>query len=345
MAGSAVVAGTLSAGNPITFKNRLINGNFNVWQRGTTFTVSTNIYTADRWVTPTNAPASITVSQSTNVPFRAGFQYSLSLATATSGSPALIEQRIEQLNTYDLYQGTPITISFWARQSVGTPGVLNIEPLLPSGVNTFTGYTDACTPTLQQVQLSSSWQYYTLTYCIAVVGVATNGLAVQWWQPNTVNPATILLTGVQLEKGTIATPFEVRPYATELALCQRYYQEVPYGGSHFTGQGRCVLTQSATNSAFCGTGIYFQVPMRVNPAPTYYGAGTTPGTFNVYSGSGGSQVSYVQSSSNVSTAQIGTTTMAVNIATTAITTPGGSSAWSDLGWSSAYLGITLNSEL
>ena len=285
VAGDVVCGGTLSAGNPLMFRNRIINGNFNVWQRGTTFTVSTNIYTADRWVTPTNAPASITVSQSTNVPFRAGFQSSLALATATTGSPALIEQRIEQLNTYDLYQGTPITISFWARQSVGTPGVLNIEPLLPSGVNTFTGYTDACTPSLQQIQLSSNWQYYTLTYCIAVLGVATNGLSVQWWQPNTVNPATILLTGVQLEKGSVATPFEVRPYATELALCQRYYQKTynmgTAPGTNVSGVGAIVVT--ASNSTIV-PGAQFRATMRAAPTIVMYNPySTTSGVIGLLS--------------------------------------------------------------
>jgi hypothetical protein len=229
VAGSAVVAGTLSAGNPITFKNRLINGNFNVWQRGTTFSVTTNAYTADRWVTPTNALGTMTISRSTNVPLYGGFQYSISLGSANAGNDPLIEQRIEQLNTYDLYQGTPITISFWACQTVGTPGVLYIEPLVGSTKDVFTSLSDACTPTLQTAQLSANWRYYTFTYAIAVTTVATNGLDVQFWQPNAVNPATILLTGVQLEKGSVATPFEVRPYATELALCQRYMFQLSTG--------------------------------------------------------------------------------------------------------------------
>ena len=57
------------------------------------------------------------------------------------------------------------------------------------------------------------------------------------------NPATILITGVQLEKGLVATPFEVRPYATELALCQRYYEIGPRSGTWYaygTNNGRAI---------------------------------------------------------------------------------------------------------
>jgi hypothetical protein len=268
VAGSAVVAGTLSAGNPITFKNRLINGNFNVWQRGTTFSVTTNAYTADRWVTPTNALGTMTISRSTNVPLYGGFQYSISLGSANAGNDPLIEQRIEQLNTYDLYQGTPITISFWACQTVGTPGVLYIEPLVGSTKDVFTSLSDACTPTLQTAQLSANWRYYTFTYAIAVTTVATNGLDVQFWQPNAVNPATILLTGVQLEKGTVATPFEVRPFATELALCQRYYHRTYNNPSNSQFTSVCGFTVLTSTTA---QGIYkLPVTMRSNVISSTY---------------------------------------------------------------------------
>jgi len=245
VAGSAVVAGTVSSGTGFMFRNRFVNGNFNVWQRGTTFTsISTSVYTVDRWCTPSNAGTS-TVIQSTNVPFRAGFQYAVSIAQAVGGSPALLEQRIEQLNTYDLYQGTPITVSFWAIQTVGTPGFLNVEPLLPTGVNTgYSSMTDACTPGNKSFLLTSSWQYFNYTFTIASTSVATNGLVVQFWQPSAVNPATILITGVQLEKGTVATPFEYRPYATELALCQRYY-EIGTSSIVFSVSGAAQTTSSS----------------------------------------------------------------------------------------------------
>jgi hypothetical protein len=267
VAGSAIVTGTVSAGNPLMFRNRIVNGNFNIWQRGTTFTssINTSIYTVDRWCTPSNGVAS-TVIQSTNVPFRAGFQYSVSIAQAVGGSPALLEQRIEQLNTYDLYQGTPITVSFWAIQTVGTPGLLNVEPLIPTGVNTgYSGMSDACNPLRQSFQLASSWQYFTTVFTIASTSVATNGLVVQLWQPSAVNPATILITGVQLEKGTVATPFEFRPYGTELALCQRYY--------HRTSGLNLEAVAMSIISATAAQGLY-RLPVTMRAAPTFGSSGT-----------------------------------------------------------------------
>jgi hypothetical protein len=344
VAGSAVVAGTLSAGNPITFKNRLINGNFNVWQRGTTFSVTTNAYTADRWVTPTNALGTMTISRSTNVPLYGGFQYSISLGSANAFNDPLIEQRIEQLNTYDLYQGTPITISFWACQTVGTPGVLYIEPLVGSTKDVFTSLSDACTPTLQTAQLSVNWRYYTFTYAIAVTTVATNGLDVQFWQPNAVNPATILLTGVQLEKGSVATPFEVRPFGIELSLCQRYYQEMPNtNGAHFTGGARLIGVINGTNGTNVLSSLYLTTPMRAAPAVTYYGGGSTSGTYNLTTASSGSSVSTAVNASSTATSQTAGNMISPNLP--GITATGGSSQFVDMGWSTNNLGITLSSEL
>jgi len=265
VAGSAVVAGTVSAGNPLMFRNRIINGNFNVWQRGTTFTSTAGTYSADRWVEPNNGQT-VTTAQSTNVPFRAGFQYSVSLTTTfTTGSSALVEQRIEQLNTYDLYQGTLITVSFWAAQTAGTLNTLIVQPFTPFGVNSSWGgsvYPVATTPLNVYLPLSSNWQYYTGTFAVSNVSVSTNGLGLQFYYGvNPSNPTTTLITGVQLEKGTVATPFEYRPYATELALCQRYYTQLNAGSTYARFGTAYSVTTTSSN-------VYIPLPVTMRAQPT-----------------------------------------------------------------------------
>jgi hypothetical protein len=299
VAGSAVVAGTLSAGNPITFKNRLINGNFNVWQRGTTFSsVSAGTYTADRWCTGGNAQA-LTAAQSSDTPLFAGFQYSLSLTTTfTSGSTALLEQRLERVNSLDFYKGTPFVISFWAKQTAGTANSLSVAPLCPSGVETgYNAGTNATTPTSQNATLSSSWTYYTMNFAISSASVVTNGLYFQfYWLSAPSNPSTVLITGVQLEKGTIATPFEVRPYATELALCQRYYE---------VSTGLNYMTLASAFGATYGSTTYYKVTKRANPTVSLYdntvtgGSGAAGRFTGTVSGGGGSVNGLTAVSENV----------------------------------------------
>jgi hypothetical protein len=383
VAGSAVVAGTLSAGNPLMFRNRIINGDFRVDQRagGASFTQTAggpNYGSADRWAVYGRLTSKFSVQQSSVVPQGVGLSNSwlitsLSAYTTVTSDYYGFAQVIEGYNIADLqwgtYYGVPATVSFWVRSSVAGNYCFNVEgpSLTPSySVQYAIGGTN-------------SWQYVTITIPPPPSGTTfgalnTTGIRLWWdlgssdasyavttpgvWQTGdkvrvsgsvnfvATNGATMYITGVQLEKGSVATPFEVRPYATELALCQRYYQEMPNtNGGHFTGAGRCQGSLAATNGSVCCTGMYFQVPMRANPTPVYYGAGSTPGVFAFYTGSSGAQVSVNQSTSNVSTAQISSTMMAINISTSSVLASGGSSGWYDMGWGSTGLGITLAAEL
>jgi hypothetical protein len=230
------------------FRNKLFNGNFQIWQRNTTFSgIGINTYTADRWTTPNNAGAgsTLTVSRSTSVPSGAGFNYSMQIVTAaTTGAPSLIEQRIEAVNVSDLVNGTYVTVSFWAIQtSPATFITLNTQLLYPTTADTYPGSTSI--GTVGNV-LTGSWAYYRATILINTASVATNGLLVQFWTPAITASTTILITGVQVEKGQVATPFEFRPYPIELPLCQRYYYQIqptsPFG---IIGPGVSSSTTSA----------------------------------------------------------------------------------------------------
>jgi len=283
---------TVSCTTGLMFRNKLYNGNFQIWQRNSTFSgIGTNTYTADRWVTPTNAGASstLTVTRSSSVPSARGFNYSLQILTAaTTGAPSLIEQRIESVNTAEIVNGSYVTVSFWAIQTSGTAFTLNTQLGYPTTADTFTTFNTAATPSVVGNALTTSWAFYTATFQINNTSVATNGLTVQFWAATISTSVTIQITGVQLEKGLTATPFEFRPAATELQLCQRYYyqQTSPVPGSTgiaatvFAGFGTAVGVTTTTAWVY----VTFPTTMR-SAALTITNTSATGGTtWQMYNG-------------------------------------------------------------
>ena len=183
-----------------TNRNLIINGSFDVWQRGTSFSSGTQ-YTADRWYSyQTGSFAqSLTKSSLTEHGYAAEV-----LSNATSGY-AMIAQVVE--NSSQL-KGT-YTLSFYIK-STGT-GNVRIE--FRQNTSSTTIWQDVAYTTV-----STGWQRVTKTIYLSetdniriLIGVATG-------TPG----ATVSITKVQFELGSVATPFEHRPYGTELALCQRY---------------------------------------------------------------------------------------------------------------------------
>ena len=281
VAGDMHCSGTLSAGNPLMFRNRIINGDMRIWQRGTTTSAVASSYTADRWLVPANS-TSWAVTQVAGPWGSTGFQYAIQLVSSTTfTNPSIIEQRVEQYNVADFIQGTPFVVSFWARQTGGTLITMNVQPLLPSATNNFATLTTASTPSVVGVALTSNWQYYTCQFAVSVTGVATNGLDIQFWDTTSISsasPITVQITGVQLEKGSVATPFEVRPYATELALCQRYWEQ-SYALGTAAGTNTAVGVVQLYGSSDSGGNMVatqrYQVAKRIAVTPTIY---TTTGT-------------------------------------------------------------------
>ena len=213
------------------FKNRIINGAMSVWQRGTSFTnpaVAGNFYTADRWgVNRASDVTGATVSQSTDVP--SGFQYSLKLqrtAGNTSTAGLYLFNSNETVNTRDL-AGQSVTISFWVKTGANySGGALSVQGNWGTGtdqrVYAYTGST-AFINTTQAI--TSTWTRYSFT---GTVGASSTEVGFQFfWTPTGTAGAddSVYITGVQLEAGSTATSFDYRPYGTELALCQRYYQK------------------------------------------------------------------------------------------------------------------------
>ena len=272
------------------FRNKIINGHMAISQRGTSAisnVAATNTYGADRWHLYGALASKMTIAQSATNPSGQGFSNSTLVtctAAVTSGSGDYgLRQHIEGYNTTDLAWGTagakPVVVSFWVRSSIaGTysfalhNGSYNrslISTYAISAVDTWekkTVYINAgditgTWATDNSVGLAIWFDLGSGTANNGTAGVWTAGLptrtsgSVNWIGTS---GATFYLTGVQLEQNYQPTPFEQRPYGTELALCQRYYQ---IGRLAAAGYGIVATVDS-------GAYANFSFPSRMRAAPT-----------------------------------------------------------------------------
>ena len=205
-------------------RNKLINGNFEVHQRGTA-SVTTSDFFADRWrsvlsgATATASRQAFTLGQ-TDVP---NANYYGRLDVSVGNDNARIEYRVEDVKTL---AGQTVTLSFYAKGTNPNSGGVGVTIFQEFGTGG-SAYVEAGT---QVIVLSASWQKYTLTFTLPSMSGKTVGdsshLSLYWRQPSTdtsTNAWSIDLAQVQLEVGDTATPFEHRSYGQELALCQRFF--------------------------------------------------------------------------------------------------------------------------
>jgi hypothetical protein len=311
--------------NNVTFRNRIINGGMVIDQRnaGASVTLGTaDTYTLDRWQFGTSVASKYSCQQNAgSVTPPAGFgNYlgitSLSAYTVGSAETFNLIQRIEGFNTSDLAWGTAnaktVTLSAWVYSSLtGTFG----------GAITNSAFTYSY-PFSYTISSANTWTQISITIAGPTAGTwvgATNGAGLvlrfsmgtgstlsgtagAWTASGLIsatgavsvvgtNGATFYITGVQLEAGTTASPFEYRQYGTELALCQRYYQQ--YSGSgNMLGAG---LMQSATTCYRWGFPL--GIAMRAVPTMTFNG------DVRVWGGSGPNVAS---ATSNISSQNNGT---------------------------------------
>lgn len=240
-------------------RNKIINGGFDVWQRGTSFTNPLGTFTADRWSIPGAEAASVISRQAFSVgnPIT-GYEPTYFMRFSKNGTTAnlmFMSQKIEDVRTF---AGQTITISYWMKAS---QSFLN-EPLIQQNFGT-AGSAEVYTTTSTH-NVTTSWQRYSLTISVPSILGKTLGAGsfLGIWpvrQVGIVN-VDVDIWGVQAESGSVATPFEVKPYAQELRDCQRYCFNFgsSTGNAHASGLMRSTTAADAV--------IIFPVQMRNAPS-------------------------------------------------------------------------------
>jgi len=250
-------------------ENPILNSSFQIWQRGTSISYSNNqAYSADRWLA--QLPGTGTVSRqvtgdTTNLP---NIQYCARVQrtsgqTTTSGH--FLYQNFESINSIP-FTGKTVTYSFYARKGANYSATSNaLVANLYSGtgtdqnvLSTYTGFATVATTT---ATLTATWQRFSVTGTVATSATELS-LGFSFTPTGTAGADDYFeVTGVQLEVGSVATPFRTfsATIQGELAACQRYYQS--YGAYDLTGD----LYAS-------GGGVFFKdllCTMRTTPTVTY----------------------------------------------------------------------------
>lgn len=203
-------------------RNLIINGNMAVSQRGIAFSSVAsggNRYTCDRWGVPRRTKA----DRSTDAP--AGFSFSLLLDREQTGGsePFTLLQGIE---AGDITQTGSFTLSFYAKSPDITTLNINVRDKTTVGEG---GTTHSSFVTNQAVTISSSYARYTHTFTISNASLTGTCLEVSIGNTSASQDDTVFITGIQLEVGDVATPFEHESYAATLQKCLRYYYNSRFG--------------------------------------------------------------------------------------------------------------------
>ena len=303
-------------------RNLIINGAMQVAQRGTSETgkTSAGYYSVDRFKLDVGSAGTWTISQSTTAPDGFGYSYKLDCTTAeaslSTGDYCLVQQHLEGQDLQRLQFGTSsaknVTLSFWVRSNkTGTYPVyfFNTDNQRSNG---FT-YT---------IDTADTWEYKThifdgdtaqgfdndeyssvqLEWWVAAGTSYTSGATPTGWQAhdNTDRAAGLdvnladstsnewYLTGVQLEVGDTATPFEHRSYGDELARCQRYYYKTYNDSTAPSTATNVGIVSSTLSQSFQNTGyielynVPYAVKMRASPTITVYDTSGNSGKCNYY---------------------------------------------------------------
>lgn len=282
----------MPAAGPLSNRNLIINGSMNVAQRATQVTsvTTTGYRTCDRYSYLLNVLGTWTSDQATDAPegFAKSFKLTCTTADANpaAGDYALLVQRIEAQNLQHLKYGTSnaenLILSFWVKSNKTGNASFEVLQFDNSSRQFTTSYT---------INSADTWEYKTITIPGDPSGLINDdngiGFQISWWlnsgsdyntgthnatweaADNTNRNATNLgvgtatsdnfaITGVQLELGDVATPFEHRGYGDELVRCQRYFQDFTSVVSKIRG-GRYNAVSGVDQTA------YLPVRMRAQP--------------------------------------------------------------------------------
>jgi hypothetical protein len=256
---TTVSQGLLSTDAQYTgFKNRLINGDMQIDQRnnGAAVTNSTgNIFTLDRWLS-TTVGSNCTVQQVTG---STGNNRAARVTGASGNGTTILSQKIEAANIFDCASQT-VTVSFTVYGSVA--GTMYVRFLYPTATNNFTSTTEPVGFTA--VPFTTTATRYSVTRTLDAN--ANKGLLLVFEYGPTGAGVTWTLEDTQLEKGNVATSFDVLPIGTELQLCQRYYYKATTG-TLFNQLAFCNIRTTTSHYAF----LQLPVTLRANPSSVDYG--------------------------------------------------------------------------
>lgn len=233
MAISSVLGSSALLPAGLGFRNTIINGGMDVWQRGSSGVAISNgviatAFLADRWCSYRPASGS---TQSRVTAGLDGFQYALRMqrdSGNTSVAALYMNQSIET-NTMLKLANKQVTLSFYARAGANysaSGSLFGARVVAGTGTDIniiYTGVTGGSEPVSTTPVLTTSWQRFTATGLIPS-GTTAGGVYFFFTPTGTAGTNDYVdITGVQLEQNLQPTPFEQRPYGVELALCQRYY--------------------------------------------------------------------------------------------------------------------------
>lgn len=244
------------------FRNRIMNGGFDIWQRGTVFN-NFNIVAADRWgIGSAAAPSGLAVTRESFAPGQTAVpgEPRYFIRIAQNDNNTILRQEIEDVRTF---AGKQITYSFWIKANAPVNASLHL-------VQRFGAAGSADVAILATaLAVTSEWQKMEATVNVPSISGKTIGDGSAFSvRISLTGSVTIEIANVQLEEGPVATPFEVKPPGFELALCQRYYVATAKSGSAW-----------AVSPSDIVTSVLLPVTMRVPPTVSLLD--TSP-TFNDY---------------------------------------------------------------
>ena len=243
-------------------RNVFINGDFSVAQRGTGPTTGISGYsTVDRWIIPLSGE---TTQQLANDRVSTPSKM-LKVTADSSNGYGIVRQQVEDVSTLS---GGYATLSFWAKTSTANNFRVEFQQLFGSGGSSTVSIIDDAD---YWKVLNDEWNFYSITVYLPstlgkTVGTGSPGLSVLFG-PTSGQPGgnIVYYSEVQLEAGKVATPFEHRSYAEELALCQRYYYQI--GGASQGGGGFDYLAHGFADTTTRAIHL-IQFPQEMRAAPS-----------------------------------------------------------------------------
>ena len=370
--GNLYATDTIASANPMMFRNRIINGDMRISQRGTSNVgvFATSCYFIDRMTNYFGASSGgytayqNTLSTNDTGPYQQGFRYSANvvITSTVTSNPVLCGQVLEGWTVQDFNWGTSfgssVTISYWFKSSAtGTfsHGIRNQGIYSYSYTGSFTystaGVWQYVSYTIPPPPTGSVWRTDNLGSWEVWVGGSFQGSAAAGWVAGSSFGLTgsanwystggyIAYTGFQLEKGLTASPFEFRPYATELALCQRYYYQITSPTPGSTGVAAQVYAVFGQATGVSATGFWFPLNFPVTMRyPSFNVTNSAASNWQIYNGTSSISATAI----TVQTDSYTTSSLAFNCTVASGATAGNSYIFRTAGLTgttTAYIGIS-----